>query len=183
MRRYLTAANSNYSTPGESEDFGPDWQSPAALVEFGERVPTEPWVWDGRERAIEGQTWGGCFEVLDQIAVAGRIPSLDDLRGTILLLESSEESPPATLIKRWLRALGERGVLGVIDGVLVARPPVSSHESLPDPDARGRLRGDQRDAVICIGVPFCHTRPQWILPYGGRVRIDGRNKTVIANFD
>jgi muramoyltetrapeptide carboxypeptidase LdcA involved in peptidoglycan recycling len=39
------------------------------------------------------------------------------------------------------------------------------------------------DAVICIGVPFGHTRPQWIIPYGGRVRLDGRNKTVIAKFD
>ena len=23
------------------------------------------------------------------------------------------------------------------------------------------------DAVVCVGVPFGHTRPQWIVPYGG----------------
>ena len=181
--------------PGESEDFGPDWLSPAALKEFGERESTEPWVWHGPKREVEGRTWGGCFEVVDQIALAGRMPSLNDLRGTVLVLESSEEAPPATLIRRWLRALGEGGVLGVVDGVVVARPPVSSHESLLDADERARLRGEQRDAVveevtrynpdavICIGVPFGHTRPQWIIPYGGTIGLDGRRQTVIAKFD
>lgn len=181
--------------PGESEDFGPDWLSPQALVEFGRRDATEAWTWAGPARRAEGMTWGGCFEVVDQIAVAGRMPSLDALRGTILILESSEEVPPATLMGRWLRALGERGVLGVVDGVLVARPPVSTHESVPSPNVRERLRTEQRDvvidemsyynpeAVVCIGPPFGHTRPQWVLPYGGTVQIDGRAKSVTASFE
>jgi muramoyltetrapeptide carboxypeptidase LdcA involved in peptidoglycan recycling len=36
--------------------------------------------------------------------------------------------------------------------------------------------------VICVGVPFGHTRPQWILPYGGRIRLDGRSRTVTADY-
>ena len=47
--------------PGESEDFGPDWLSPAALKEFGERESTEPWVWHGPKREVEGRTWGGLW--------------------------------------------------------------------------------------------------------------------------
>jgi muramoyltetrapeptide carboxypeptidase LdcA involved in peptidoglycan recycling len=180
--------------PGESEDFGPDWLSPRALVEFGEREPTEPWTWAGPDRAVAGRTWGGCFEVVDQLALADRLPPLKDLEGTILILESSEEVPPAVWVKRWIRSLGERGVLAAVEGVIVARPPVSSREAVPSAGERARLREAQRDAVIaeiarynpeavvCVGVPFGHTRPQWIMPYGGRVRLDGATQTVTADY-
>lgn len=180
--------------PGESEDFGPDWLTPAALVEFGQREPTESWSWAGPERIAEGKTWGGCFEVVDQLAVAGRMPTLESLHGCVLLLESSEEAPPAPLIKRWIRALGERGVLGVVEAVVVARPPVSSHDAVPDAESRRRLRQEQRDviigevsrynpeAVVCIGPPFGHTRPQWIVPYGGTMRLDSASRRLTATY-
>ena len=64
------------------------------------------------------------------------------------------------------------------------------------PDAAGRAahRRDQRDtaiailerynpaAVVCVGVPFGHTRPQWILPYGGSVTVDGTNRKIWADY-
>lgn len=39
------------------------------------------------------------------------------------------------------------------------------------------------DAVVCVGVPFGHTRPQWIVPHGGVVRLDGAARTVTASYD
>ncbi|MGB9033107.1 MAG: S66 peptidase family protein, partial [Paeniglutamicibacter sp.] len=180
--------------PGSSEDFGPDWLSPEALGSFGDREPTEPWQWAGPGRTVEGRTWGGCFEVVDQLAVADRLPPLEALRGTILLLESSEEVPPARLVGRWLRALGERGLLAAVAGAVIARPPVGTHESVPPPKVRAELRAAQReavfeefarynhDAVVCVGVPFGHTRPQWILPYGGTMRLDGQRQTITADY-
>lgn len=180
--------------PGISEDFGPDWLSPEALTSFGDREPTEPWRWAGPERSVEGRTWGGCFEVIDQLAVADRLPPLEALRGSILLLESSEEVPPARLVGRWLRALGERGLLAAVAGAVIARPPVGTHESVPPPKERAELRAAQReavfeefarysnDAVVCVGVPFGHTRPQWVLPYGGTMRLDGRRQTIAADY-
>jgi muramoyltetrapeptide carboxypeptidase LdcA involved in peptidoglycan recycling len=181
--------------PGESEDFGIAWTDPRALTEFGAREVTEPWIWAGPSAVAEGSTWGGCIEVIDQIAVADRMPSVTDLAGTILLLETSEELPAADEVKRWVRALGERGILGAVAGVLVARPPVSELGSVvPSADARARLRDAQRetiidqvtrynsDAVICVGVPFGHTRPQWIIPHGGTVRLDGATRKVSADY-
>ena len=135
--------------PGESEDFGRPWTDPRALSEFGAREPSEPWTWAGPSAVVEGRTWGGCIEVIDQIAVADRMPSAEDLAGAILLLETSEELPPADEVKRWVRALGERGVLEQVAGVLVARPPVSElNSSVPGPDERARLRAAQRDTII-----------------------------------
>ena len=190
----FTGGEVELTEPGESEDFGHDWLSPLALVEFGDREPADPWVWAGPEREVAGRTWGGCLEVIDQLAIAGRLPSVDALKGSILLLETSEELPSAPWVKRWVRALGERGILAAVDGVVVARPPVSTFGNVPSAAERARLRADQRDAVIgeiarynpgavvCVGVPFGHTRPQWIVPYGGRVRLDGRTRTVTADY-
>jgi muramoyltetrapeptide carboxypeptidase LdcA involved in peptidoglycan recycling len=61
--------------PGESEDYGADWHSPAALSSYGEREPTEPWAWAGPERSVTGPTWGGCIEVLQWVLTAGRFPA------------------------------------------------------------------------------------------------------------
>jgi muramoyltetrapeptide carboxypeptidase LdcA involved in peptidoglycan recycling len=180
--------------PGESEDYGRMWDDPRALTEGGERTVTEPWTWAGPARRVTGRTWGGCLEVLDQMGIAGRFPSVEELAGTILLLETSEELPPADWVARWLRALGERGILGAVAGVLVARPPTSNFEVNPDVGERARLRVAQRDvaistvaaynaeAVVCVGVPFGHTRPQWIVPYGGTMTLDGAAQRVFADY-
>lgn len=181
--------------PGESEDFGLPWTDPRALQEFGSREATEPWTWAGPSAVVEGPSWGGCIEVVDQIAVAGRMPRVTDLAGAILLLETSEELPSADTVMRWVRGLGERGVLEVVAGVLVARPVVSELDSpIPSASERARLREAQRDtiieqvhrynphAVVCVGVPFGHTRPQWIVPYGGAIRLDGITRTVSADY-
>lgn len=181
--------------PGESEDHGLLWTDPRALTEYGERETTEPWVWAGPARVVEGRTWGGCIEVIYQIALADRMPPVSDLDGVVLLLETSEETPPAPHVRRWVRALGERGVFEAVSGVLVARPPVTSFERVvPTKGDRDELRAAQRDAVVaeiarynpdavvCVGVPFGHTRPQWIVPHGGVVRLDGTTRTVTADY-
>ena len=37
-------------------------------------------------------------------------------------------------------------------------------------------------AVVCAGVPFGHTRPQWILPHGGTVTVDGATRRIHADY-
>lgn len=191
----LDGGTLDLTDPGESEDFGRSWEDPRALTEFGSRELTEPWTWSGPSTAVSGRSWGGCIEVLDQIALAARMPTNEDLVGTILLLETSEETPSADQVKRWVRSLGERGVLNAVAGVLVARPPVSAlHSPVPAAAERMRLRAAQRDtiieqvtaynasAVICVGVPFGHTRPQWIVPHGGTITLDSARRTVTADY-
>lgn len=181
--------------PGESEDFGTDWGDPRALTETGEQEPTEGFAWAGPARSVTGPTWGGCLEVVDWILLADRFPFPPSaLEGAVLLVETSELTPPAHWVRYTLRALGERGLLAPLAGVLAARPPVSTFEHRPDADERRRLRQAQRDAVIetvaeynpeavvCVGVPFGHTSPQWIVPYGGRVTLDGASRRVVADY-
>ncbi len=181
--------------PGESEDFGPDWASPEALTDFGEREPTEPWTWSGPARSVAGRTWGGCIEVLQWLLTAGRFsvdPSV--LAGGVLLVEASEMMIPAEEFGWILRSLGERGILEAVDAVVVAQPPASGPDRPSTAEQRTEHRSAQRDmtlqligdynddAVVCIGVPFGHTRPQWILPYGGSMTIDGRTQAISADY-
>lgn len=191
----LTGERLEITDPGESEDYGVDWAEPAALTDNGLREPTEPWMWAGPARTVTGGSWGGCLEVIQQILMAGRFPSdVEVLAGGVLLLETSEEIIPAQGFRRLLRALGERGILAAVDGVLVARPPASNAEHRPAAAERAAYRAEQCDvvielighynpeAVICVGVPFGHTRPQWILPYGGEITVDGANRRVFADY-
>ncbi len=112
----------------------------------------------------------------------------------MLLLETSEEIIPAREFGWILRSLGERGLLTAADAVLVARPPASSFDKQPSIAERAAHRAEQRDvaidlvqrynpdAVVCVGVPFGHTRPQWILPYGGQITIDGGQQKLWADY-
>lgn len=191
----LTGERLEVTDPGESEDFGVDWPDPAALTQNGQREDTEAWTWAGAARTVTGRSWGGCIEVIQQILMAGRFPTNPEvLRGGVLLLETSEEIIPADDFRRLVRTLGERGVLAAVDAVLLARPPASDQQSRPPADQRAGYRAEQRDvaielmahynpdAVVCVGVPFGHTRPQWILPYGGEITVDGTNRQIFAHY-
>ena len=191
----LTGDTLEITDPGESEDVGVDWADPRALTAFGEREPTVPWSWHGPARAVTGQTWGGCIEVIEQILVAGRFPfGPEVLDGGVLIIETSEELLPARNVGWIVRSLGERGILAAVDAVLVARPPVSDLTRRPPAQERARLRAEQRDvvvaivgqynsdAVVCAGIPFGHTRPQWIVPHGGLITVDGAARRIVADY-
>jgi muramoyltetrapeptide carboxypeptidase LdcA involved in peptidoglycan recycling len=182
--------------PGESEDTGWDRNDPRALTEYGIRQPTEPWQWAGPRRIVTGTSWGGCIEVLQWLLTAGRYrDSLDVLEGGVLLLESSEELISAREFGWILRSLGERGVLGAVAAVVVARPPTSNFEDTPSERERVSRRAAQAEtaikvvghynpsAPVVVGVPFGHTRPQWIVPYGGEITVDGTTRKVWALYD
>jgi muramoyltetrapeptide carboxypeptidase LdcA involved in peptidoglycan recycling len=191
----LTGERLEVTEPGESEDIGREWTDPLALTSYGDRRPTEPWTWAGPRRVVTGRTWGGCIDVLPWLATAGRFPDdLAALEGGVLLLEASEEIMPAREFGHIVRSLGERGLLEAVDAVVVARPPTMDFEHRPSEEDRAAHRAAQRDvaietvhryhsdAVVVVGVPFGHTRPQWVLPYGGDVSIDSVEQRIWADF-
>ncbi|WP_068205249.1 S66 family peptidase [Isoptericola dokdonensis] len=191
----LAGGRLEITEPGESEDYGKDWLDPAALTDHGDREPTEPWTWAGPARSVTGRTWGGCIDVLQWILTAGRFPTDPGvLHGGVLLLESSEELIPAREFGWILRSLGERGILDAVDAVVVARPPTTNFDVHRTAGERAVERAAQRDvavetvqryhpdAVVVVGVPFGHTRPQWIVPYGGTMTVDGAAQQVWADF-
>ena len=158
-------------------------------------VPSPDWVWHRPDAVVTGPTWGGNLEILHWNLAASRwILPVERYAGSILLLETSEEMPPADEVFRMLRNAGERGLLEQFPAVLVAKAKAAYRGQPPTAGERTRYRDDQREAVLkalavynpsamaVFGIDFGHTSPQWILPYGGRMTVDGPKRSVVAHF-
>jgi muramoyltetrapeptide carboxypeptidase LdcA involved in peptidoglycan recycling len=172
-----------------------DWADPAALTGSPPDVPSPGWVWHRPDRRLTAPTWGGNLEILHWNLAAGRwIRPNADYAGCVLLLETSEEMPPDTEVFRMLRNAGERGLLRQFPAILVAAAKATSLEHRRPPGEREKYRADQRAAVlhalgdyhpaamVVFGVDFGHTDPQWVLPYGGRLTVDGPARRIIAHY-
>ena len=172
-----------------------EWTDPRALVEAPPALPSAGWVWHRPSRVVTAPTWGGNLEILDwTLAVSRWVRPVDDYAGCVLLLETSEEMPSAEQVFRILRNAGERGLLEQFPAVLVGRPKAATRLDVRTPEERQRYRADQRDAVlrafgtyhpdamIVFDVDFGHTDPQWVLPYGGRITVDGPARRITAHY-
>jgi muramoyltetrapeptide carboxypeptidase LdcA involved in peptidoglycan recycling len=171
-----------------------DWAD-AASAEPPPTAPSPGWLWHQPAQVVTGRTWGGNLEVLHWNLAANRwiLPS-PAYAGAILLLETSEELPPAQEVFRMLRNAGERGLLQQFPAVLVATAKASFFGNGGSPEQRQAYRDEQRAAVLralaayhpsamaVFGVDFGHTAPQWILPYGGRMTVDGPARRIVAHF-
>lgn len=179
----------------ESRDTGIDWADPRALTQWAPSLPAEPWTWSGPALSVTGPVWGGNLEVLTWTLAAGRwVRPNEEYAGSVLLLETSEERPPPEEVYRMMRNMGERGLLGVFPALIWGRPPVSDHDHHPSTEQAAALRAENREAVlravreyqpemvVAMDVDVGHTIPQWLLPYGGRVTVDGERRRIEASF-
>lgn len=195
LRAALTGAGDmTYALPSDSQDYGYDWSEERALTEASPREAAVPFEFYGRKTRVRGRTWGGCLEVLDQLAWANRLPAPADLEDAILIFETSEFLPPADIVGRWIRGMGEGGYLEAAAGVLVARPVVDDRENPAPENVRAARRAAQRDYVlaeltryapdmpVCFGLPFGHTRPQYVIPYGGEITLDTARKEITGHY-
>jgi muramoyltetrapeptide carboxypeptidase LdcA involved in peptidoglycan recycling len=102
--------------------------------------------------------------------------------------------PPGQEVFRMLRNAGERGLLAQFPAIIVGTAKASGLRRHTTPDERTRYRAEQRDAILAalaaynpaamvvFGVEIGHTDPQWILPYGGAVTIDGPGRRITAHY-
>lgn len=194
LRAALFGGDLVLPTTKDSEDYGLDWSDPLALTEDGQRGPACPVEFLGSDDVVRGRTWGGCLEVIDQLALAGRLPQAEELEGAVLIFETSEILPPPEFVGRWIRAMGERGYLEAASALMFARPVVDDRDA-PAPehvlDARREAYTEyllsnismyRDDLLVCLGLPFGHTRPQLVLPYGGEVTLDPSAGKIIAHY-
>jgi len=177
-------------------DYGLAWDDAGSLTQTAPRqAVADGWTWHGSAHIATGRTWGGNLEVLQWILAVGRdVLDPSAYAGCVLLLETSEEHPHPTAVLRMLRTLGERGLLGQAAAVAFARPAAAERADDPGPEARAAYRADVTDVVltacdryaagipVVVGVDFGHTSPQWVVPYGGEVTVDGIHRRVVAHY-
>jgi muramoyltetrapeptide carboxypeptidase LdcA involved in peptidoglycan recycling len=175
-------------------DMGLDWNDPANLDKERVYEKNDGWFWDGTQN-VEGITWGGCIESIDEILRHGvQLPSLQDFENVVLFTESSEEIPSADYVYRVYRALGERGILQRVKAVLTGRPKAWEFGKERNAEEKSVYRNSQREAItkavrqynqsipIVHNVDIGHTAPQIPLPNGKRIRIDAKDKKIFVDF-
>nr|WP_192756283.1 S66 peptidase family protein [Actinopolymorpha pittospori] len=172
-----------------------DWNDPASLDKQAPTLPAPEWIWHQPDQVVTAPTWGGNLEILHWNLAANRwIRPVEDYAGCVLLLETSEEMPSATEVFRMLRNAGERGLLAQFPAVLVGTAKASDLGRQPPLEERERYRDDQREAIlrafnhynptamVVFNIDLGHTDPQWVLPYGGTVTVDGPARRITAHY-
>ncbi|WP_354643314.1 S66 family peptidase [Kitasatospora camelliae] len=171
------------------------WEDPAT---FEAELATEPapgWTWHRPDRVVEGTSWGGCVEIVAWLLMADRgIGPVEDYAGRVLFLETSEELISSAEVYYTLRSMGERGLLRQFPALLMGRAMAWSHQRHNDAAARERHRAEQRAAVLralaeyapdtmaVFDVDLGHTEPQLVIPYGGRIRVDGPARRITVTY-
>ena len=196
LRHALFGHDNVEITPVASfSDLQADWNDLSTLEHPLATTPEPGWHWHNADRVVTGPTWGGNLEVLHWNLAANRwILANDAYRDCVFLLETSEEMPSADEVYRMLRNFGERCLLEQFAAVVFAKPKAwHTHAPLSERE-RQKFRSDQKDAVlhalciynpdaiVVVGPDFGHTDPQWVLPYGGLMTIDGPQRRVFAQY-
>ena len=172
-----------------------DWTDPASSGTLPPSRPAPGWTWHRPDRVVTAPTWGGNLEILHWNLAANRwMRPVGDYAGCVLLLETSEELPPADEVYRMLRNAGERGLLAQFPAVVVGTAKAANLHVRPTDKDREGYRTGQRDAILralgeynpaamaVFGVDIGHTDPQWVVPYGGSMTVDGPARRIIAHY-
>jgi muramoyltetrapeptide carboxypeptidase LdcA involved in peptidoglycan recycling len=175
-------------------DMGLNWDDASLLTTKRQHWPNEGMVWDA-PTSTEGLLWGGYVESVDEMLRHGvPIPSLEQFEEIVLMLETSEGIPSAQYVFRVMRALGERGILKRVRGVVIGRAKAWEFDKQHSQEEKIAYCKQQQEIIlktarsynqtipVVQNVNFGHTDPQIPMPYGGIIRIDGENKKLFARF-
>ncbi len=190
-------------TPGPYEltpspayrDVDVPWDDPEGFAREPGSEPSGGWSWHRADRVVEGLGWGGNLEVLSWLLMADRVDGAAGSRaGNVLFLETSEEMPGAEEVHRILRCMGERGLLQQFPALLMGRAKSWSFANRLDARAKEHHRAQQRAAVLraldvyapatmaVFDVELGHTDPQYVVPVGGLVRVDGPARRIHVTY-
>jgi muramoyltetrapeptide carboxypeptidase LdcA involved in peptidoglycan recycling len=196
LRAALFTSGEYGLTPSEtSGDVNRSWEDPQTFASEPEMEPAEGWTWHNADRVVEGNSWGGNLEILSWLLMADReIHQADAYSGHVLFLETSEEMPRAEEVYRTLRSMGERGLLRQFPALLMGRAKSWSFAQRLTVQERTYFRQQQREAVLralgqyspdamtVFDVDLGHTDPQLVIPYGGRIRVDGPARRISVTY-
>lgn len=156
------------------------------------RTKTDGWHFIQGNKKIQGRLLGGCMELLTMTNGTKIWPSLDEWKGAILFVETSELQATPEQFGDFLHNIAAMGILENLSGILFGRPGgefSAGKESEQDkwlslyPQFEKCLvkvcaEYGCSDMPIVTNMDFGHTVPQIILPYGALTEIDPINKKV-----
>jgi len=142
------------------------------------------------DSCFEGEILGGCIDTIydifngDRYADSpslcekyGLFPSLDDWRGKILLLESSEEKPNPDKYRKMLVELKRNGVFDVVNGVLIGKPADEAYFDEYKQILKEVVNNPSLPIVANINVG--HATPRCIIPFGIHAKVDVEKQEIV----
>lgn len=142
----------------------------------------------GSER-FRGELLGGCLESLYDILSSARyadqreiceryhiFPSLDEWKGKILFVETSEEKPEPELVRKELEALRAKGVFDAVSGIIVGKP--QDEQFYEEYKLIYKEVVDNPGLPILYNVNFGHALPRTVLPYGACVQVNAKEQII-----
>ena len=138
---------------------------------------------------FSGKILGGCIDSMydmfdgerypDMPEICGKyglFPKVEDWKGRILLLESSEEKMPPDKYRRALEYLKRAGVFGAVSGVLVGKPMDGTFEE----EYEGLLREviDDPELPVLCNINIGHALPHCIMPFGVDAEVDAEEQII-----
>ncbi len=152
-----------------------DWAEPNSQTQKRQLTPNSGWVWlQGKTRA-QGHLLGGCAEVLEMLKGTPWWPTVEQWRGAILYLETSEEAPPPTFVEYWLRNYASQGILPELAGLWLGRPLGYTGEMKRQLYAAVKkvlAECGREDMPVVANMDFGHTSPTFAVPNGCLAAMD-----------
>ena len=129
---------------------------------------------------VRGELLGGCADVFLELLGTPLWPDLEQWRGKLLLLETSEADMPADVFAWLLRNLQAQGILQVLNGIVFGKPAYAEAEEGYWKALKrvvGEEAGRQELPVLC-NVNVGHAYPAGVLPLGLSYEIDCDRKSL-----
>ena len=154
-----------------------DWVEPKHQTQKRKLHQSSGWRFLQGKGIHKGHLVGGCFEVLDWLRGTSVWPTLDVWQGAILFIETSEDAPSPTDVKRGMRTFAASGILNEISGILFGRPggqvPVEQFNAYDEAILQVVVNEEElTDLPIITRMDFGHTDPMTVLPLGVDCEID-----------
>lgn len=106
-------------------------------------------------------------------------PTLEEWQEKILFLETCEEQPTPEKLEEMLMVLKNKGILGVVRGIIVGKPMDEKYYE-EYKDVYRKVFQDLNTPIL-YNVNFGHAKPICIIPYDREATIDYDNKKIIVN--
>ena len=165
-----------YEPFGAYSEGYPDWSDPSMLGRVSPKRPSTGWNWLRGEATHSGALFGGCIETLEVLKGTRHWPKSEFWNDKIFFLETSEEKPSITQIRRSLRNYGVQGVFERISALLFGRArDYTEFEKQELDDAIVDIVAGEFGCTalpIVTNMDFGHTDPQYILPLGIRAELN-----------
>lgn len=130
---------------------------------------------------VQGHLLGGCIDVF-MMAIGTEIwPTLKEWKDAVLFIETSEEKPSPNFIKWTFRNLAAQGILKVIKGIIVGKPQGEEYYEEYKAAITQVIAEEEHltDLPVFYNINFGHSKPIGIIPYGIKVQLDCKDKSIV----